>query len=68
MDARHVCEHTRDCSIWSVSSKSEERCKICDCGALRGAIYEAEGRDEGNGLWEAWRNHLEAIEKSMEIK
>jgi len=65
MDARHVCEHTGDCSIWKVIIDGK-RCKVCDCGALRAAIYGAEGRDEGNGLWEAWAEHIKAIERSME--
>lgn len=66
MDARHVCEHTGDCSIWMVSHEGKKS-KICDCGALRAAVYEAhgEGRIDDN-LFKAWEEHLRAIDKSME--
>ena len=65
MDARHVCEHTGDCSVWGVHPKNETRCKICDCGALKKAVHIAKKSEDNDDLWKAWADHILAIDKSM---
>ena len=65
MDARHVCEHARDCSVWKINphTKPYEQCRICDCGALKRAIHNS--TEDNDDLWKALSNHVIAIDKSM---
>ena len=68
MDARHICDHKGDCSIWSVHPISGEKSKICDCGRLRTTVFEGyemvENRDV---LAQVWMDHLTSIDKSMGV-
>jgi hypothetical protein len=66
VDAREVCKHSGDCSVWSVPPAGEP-CKICDCGALRKAILNADKSPDNDDLWEAWAQHLRAIDRSMRL-
>ena len=63
-DATKVVKHMGDCSIYACNPKNGKSCKICDCGALRKAILHAGESSKFNDLWEAWVQHLDAVEKS----
>ena len=59
---RKACKHTGDCSCWMPD------CVICDCGALRSAMFThglTESKTDDNVLYEAWVLHLAAIDRSM---
>jgi len=62
LEAKYIVKHTGDCSIWRVHPLKNNSCKICDCGALREAIMSADERSDD--LWDAWSQHLKAIEES----
>jgi len=59
---RRACKHTGDCSCW------EPDCVICDCGALRSAMFThgltASKPETDDVLFEAWCLHLKAIDRS----
>lgn len=64
-NVRDVCKHEGDCSVWAINPHTNKPCIICDCGALRRAIVEADKKyelKEIGDLWEAWTNHCKAIE------
>lgn len=52
--------HAGDCSY------RKPRCLICDCGALRRRMHDASHLGSHNPILDAWRNHLAAIEASID--
>jgi hypothetical protein len=66
-DARDVCKHDGDCSIWGVNPATDKQCKICDCGALHNAILKAGSSSKYDDLWNAWGEHLVEVHKSYGV-